>query len=497
MKSRWQWLWEERGAVFFLALLAGVLRIIFLKFDNMPSDAAGHIAYALRIADDAGLMVNYDGNCSTLHKYAIFPFMAIARDPIFGARIFTLIFGVSLILPYYATIKLLFDRRVAIFSTLLLVFYPLHIVQSSTVSSDAVYYFFIWCSFYYFFAYAYSKSDSRNLWISSVFFNIAALLRFESWIFIPFLFLLSSYKGLRRASIFFGLCMLGPFFCVTLNAIIHQDPFYSFNAAAHTAFAEITQGRIPSYDPRFWGWFHVLWRTAGPVLVIGGLAGIGLAILSRRKWELAVFLGVMFSALTLNSYAARAWHHERYSIPLVFWLIPYAVFFFERVSGLWKYRQATFFAFCIFLPLLSFCHMPFSAMPNMLRLTPPEINELGIWLKKNIKANENVIIDADPFNTFTANIMLRTGIPPQRCLTLKNPVFGKNAFENQKDFVNYLQNTRPRYLVLSAEGQLQQKFLKFALKQKSVRLDGVFFEVMLTKDIRQWGRYVIYKITYE
>lgn len=497
MMSRCRWLRDERSVLFLLTLLAGALRIIFLIFDNMPSDAAGHVVSALRILENPSLMANYDGNCSTLHKYAIAPFIFWGRDPVLASRLFTLIFGIFLIIPFYGTLKLLFDSRVALFSTFILAFYPLHIVQSSTITADAVYYFFLWSFLYFFFVYIKSKEHPLNLWVSAGLFNLASLLRFECWIFIPFLFLLLCPKGMKKALLFTSLSLIGPGFCLFMNRMIHHDLLYSFNAAARTAYAEITQAKIPCYDPRFWSWFHVLWGSAGPTLMAGGVGGIFLAIVSRRKWEFAVFFGILFFALTFNSYAARMWHHERYSIPLVLWLIPYAVYFFDRVFGILGPRWKVLLILFVFFSMAGFFWTSFRAMPNMLNFTLPEITELGAWLRKNVGPRENIIIDADPFHVYPANIMLRTGISPQRCLVLKNPIFGKRLFENKKNILNYLLLNRPRYLALNSEGQLQQKIFKFDLKEKKIVMDGIVFEIRLIKDLRHHGQYLVYEISYE
>ena len=113
-----KWFDSDKILLSLLIFLSAAVRIFFLiKFDNIPGDAAGHVERALRILENPGLLY-FDGNCSTFYLYAIASFMWFWHDPILAPRVFTALFGIFLVVPYYGTLKILFDRTIAFFSTL-------------------------------------------------------------------------------------------------------------------------------------------------------------------------------------------------------------------------------------------------------------------------------------------------------------------------------------------------------------------------------------------
>ncbi|MBU9888732.1 MAG: glycosyltransferase family 39 protein, partial [Candidatus Omnitrophica bacterium] len=261
---------QDKSLLVLLLLMAAAVRIFFLlRFENMPGDALGNVERALSILENPSLSMGYDGNSSTLYKYALASVLYFWRDPLLAPRVFTAFFGILLILPYYGTLKVLFGRAVAFFSSVVLAFYPSHVVQSGVTVPAAVYYFFLFGCFYYFFSYRAGQKGGWALGAAALLFNIASLLRFESWLFIPVFSLLLWPRGRRAAFFFLMLSVAAP--CTTLyfNHISQQDFLYSFNAASRTMHAEIMSGRVP-YNPSPWSWLAVLWRDLGGSLVTGG-----------------------------------------------------------------------------------------------------------------------------------------------------------------------------------------------------------------------------------
>ena len=489
---------NDKILLFLLIFLSAAVRIFFLiKFDNIPGDAAGHVERALCILENPGLFLNWDGNCSTLYKYGIASFMWFWHDPVLAPRVFTALFGIFLVVPYYGTLKILFDRTIAFFSTLTLVFYPLHVIQSSVTTSDAVYYFFLFGSFYYLFSYKIVKKRLSALLLSVFSLNVASLLRFECWIFIPVFFMLLWPKGKRMAFLFLILSLVSPFTLLALNRIIQQDFFYSFNAASRTARESIAMGRF-LYDPRWWSWLDVLWRSSGPGLVIGGLSGIVLAFLMRQKRQLSVFFLVLLLAFTINTMSARMVCGARYSIILGLLLIPYTWFFVDRLLAFLRLKRAIFFALSMIFLVAGFAQFIGKASPQMnemMAITPPGVINVSAWLKNHARADETLIVSNDPSDAFQTNIMLRSGVPSQKCLLLYAPVFTNAPFINKKTFEQYIWKHRTDYLVLNSESYLQ-KMLSLDLSKKRQDLGDAVFEAVFEGNVPDWGKYIIYRISY-
>jgi hypothetical protein len=382
------------------------------------------------------------------------------------------------VVPYYGALKILFDRTIAFFAAVTLAFYPLHVIQSSVTTSDAVYYFFLFGAFYYLFGYRIVRQRLSTLVLSALSFNIASLLRFESWIFIPVFFILLWPKGKKPAFLFLLLSMVFPCGLFALNQFFCHDLFYSFHAASRTAHAEIATG---------WG------------VVIGGLSGIVLAFLMRQKRQLSVFFLLLWLAFTINTLSAGMIVAMRYSIILGLFLIPYAWFFVDRLLNFLGLKRIVFFI----LILLSILAIDFGQAlrqekhrtGELFCITPPGVINVGRWLKDHVRADETLIISNDPGDGFQNNIMLRSEISHQRCLLLFAPLFSNRSFIDKKEFERYIWEHRTTYLVLNSESSLQ-KIINLDLSKRSQDLGGAVFEVAFEEDVPMLGKHIIYRISY-
>ena len=496
---KWKWFDNDKILLSLLILLSAGVRILFLlKFDNMSGDGAGHVEMALRILEDPGLLLNWDGACSTLYKYGIASFLWFWRDPILAPRVFTALFGIFLVVPYYGTLKILFDRTIAFFATLTLVFYPLHVIQSSVTTSDVVYYFFLFSAFYYLFSYTIVRERLSVLLLSVLSFNIASLLRFEGWIFIPVFFMFLWPKGKKPAFLYLVLSLVFPCALLALNQIVHQDLFYSFNAASRTGRASIALGRF-LYDSRWWSWLDVLWRSSGPSLVIGGLSGIVLAFLMRQKRQLSIFFLVLWLAFTISTVAARMVCGVRYSIIFGLFLIPYTLFFVDRLLAFLRLRRIVF----LILALLSILTIDFAQAlqqethrtGELFCITPPGVINIAKWLKDHVRAEETLIISNGPGGGFQNSIMLRSGVPHPKCMLLYVPLLRRGPFNNKKDFEQYIWEHRTNYLVLNS-GSYLQEILNLDLHKIRQDLGNAVFEAAFEENMFGWGRYIIYRVSY-
>lgn len=490
---------SEKLQILFLVLSAAAGRFYFLlKFENMPGNATEYIVRALNIVDNPDLFLNFEGNCSTFFTYVLAALLTFWKDPIIAPRTFTMIFGVLLMLPYYGTLRGLFGRKIAFFSTFTLAICPLHIVQSSAATPDAAYYFFLFGSLFYFFGQNESSEKSSELLFSAFLFNIASLLRFESWAFIPLLFFFQWVKNKKKALWLIMLLAVSPCIWFLLNDIVYQDFAFSFRTAALTAHIEITSSKVP-YDPRIISWLVVLWRSAGPSVVVGGLLGIAFAFLKRTGRRLSLFFLTLFSIFTLNTCSAKMWHNERYIIVLVLFLIPYAWFFIDRSAYfLREKRRAALLLFCCFLFLsdsLRIIQKPFETIPHILNFLPPEVKAVALWLKANVQKNETLIMGADPADVHDSYILIRGNIlPPKRCLVIRatDPYFREG-----EPFQDFMRTARPTYLVINSKSALQNK-INFNLNEQMQIYQGALFYKVYEQEVTGYRmKYSIYKITHK
>ncbi|MBU9888731.1 MAG: glycosyltransferase family 39 protein [Candidatus Omnitrophica bacterium] len=485
----------EADGLWLLLVFAAAVRLFFLlNYENMPGNATDSVVRAFDIIANPSLMLNFDGNRSTLFNYALALFLYFWRDSVVAPRVFTLIFGSLLVFPYYGTLKRLFDARIAFLSTVVLVFCPLHVVQSATATVDVVYHFFLFTSFYYFFEYRDDQGRAPAFWLAAVLFNVTTLLRFESWVFIPIFFLLLWPRNQKGAIRFLLISLVFPCGWLLLNKILYYDYFLTFKKAAMTSGTEIAGGTVP-YDPSVYSWVRVLWRSSGASLVAAGFLGMIGSFLTRKKFEIGLFFLILLTGFTVQSCSGRMWHTERYSIILTLLIIPYAWFFADRVLAWLKIRRTAVFLGLLILPLGEAWYIsqrPIATIPHVFSLMTEDVFSLAQWLKKNVRKEETVIIGADRFDVYPSYLMLRGGIlPSSRCLVVWNTV---PPFKNKEGVEQFIKTQRTAYLVLNSEGYLQ-KVLNFDLEKETVDSGGIRFTVMFQRDVPTFGRYVIYKIS--
>ena len=492
--------YKEMCLLFILFLFGGFIRIIFyLQYHPLPGDASGHVIESLKILENPDLLRIYCGNSSMFYKYIIAGWMCIWPDAIYAPVYFSLIFGMFLIWPYYATIKIIFNKSIAIFSSVILVFYPLHIKQSSVTTADILYYFFIFVSFYYFFRYYYQQQSLRILFLSGLMFSIASMLRFESWIFLPFLIVTIFLKYKKPALFFIGFASLGISLILLLNVLKTQDLFYSFNAAARASFYSIAVlNRVP-HDSRMLSWFYLLCHSTGFFLTILGFLGIIWSFIFRynRCYLLGIFIILLFLALSVNSYFSRIMHDDRYTILLGLILIPFASFLIYELLMLLRVRSKMVYFLLLFLPATDIYFTSNRIINSEFSLSEVKhnIKDIGQWIKHNVGYDQKFIIDADPFDTMQTAIFLHSYRSVNKCLILFTPLSDNYSFNTRDSFLSYLQQEQPAYLVLNSKSFFQHK-MAFDLTKNNFLFFDIEFSLVHTADDCNFGDYRIYKISY-
>ena len=491
------WLKSEMIQIICLIILAGIIRLAFLfNYNNIVGDAAGHVVESLRILEAPGLQRNFVPACSTLYKYFMASFLFFWRDPILAPKVFSLLFGAFLILPFYGTVKILFNQRIAFISSLLLVCYPLHIVQSSTTTSDAVYYFFIFCSFYYFFRFKDVSGKLSYLFLSALFFNIASVLRYESWVFIPCLFILLWKINIKMSLLFLFLLLIAPGTHLWLSQLYFHNAFYSFSHPA-TMGSESVRSANPFYDPRIYSWLILLWKNSGSGIVLGGLLGIAFAVWLRRGAVLAIFFFVLLFVFSISSSSGHLMLFSRYSILLGIFLIPYAVFFIDTVASF--FRMSFLFLLALIFLLSGFSYIFYDhkhTMPDMFSNEASYVDHkaVGEFLKTMAWDRQGlVLVDDDIFMCHIQPIALISGISPNYYVFTNFHEFNHNLNIKEKVTADIL-NGRFAYLVLHSKGPVQ-KFLHLDMSQKEISFDHVVLMKVFQQVMSDGERYSVYRVS--
>ncbi len=483
-------------SIFLLIILAlGVRLFILFSFNNNLGDSMGQVVYALSILENPNFFSNFDGNTSILYRYSLAGILYFWHNPLVSPRILSIFFGVFFIIPFYFTVRLLFNERIAFYSGFILAVYPLHAFLSTFTSSDVMFYFFFFSSLYYLFKFKFNPKNIFDLVLSISLFNIAALLRFESWLFIP-IFAGMLYKTGRKYSlIFFLLSLLFPAIHIYLCYKVHRNALYTFTTPAITSRAEIM---LRVHHPKqIFGWINVLYKNLGYTIVLSGMCGMVVSFFRRKNFYLALFFMVLFVTFTINSLLNRMWYNERYSLILGILIVPYFAYFVEKIANYLRLKPAVIFLPFILLSLLEFKKIyktPSFYMPHMAFSISPKIKDLARWIGANVSPVGKIILSSDRYDAYPQDIIVRSGISPLRFRTFFTPLIHPKdiAIERFKEFMDH---EKPSYLVLLSESFLED-YLRFDMNERRITRNNIAFEIIFEINLTESIKCNVYKITY-
>jgi hypothetical protein len=311
------------AGIFLVALVARVAFLVL--FDN----SFGH---EIETYSKINLMVAWlfagggypDTNFGPLHTWLLRLVTLPFDDLVLPARTLSLVCGVLLLIPFAHAVRLVFGSRVALVAAALLAVTPVHLRGSTTSLALSPYTLFLMCGLYY-----YLRADhgsGRGHWVlalSAVFLNLAGMLRFEAWLFLPPLCLLLARKDLSQAIRFGAMCMVFPgihlYTCHTQNG-----DWVSFATTSAGAFSYLKD--VPLTHKLF-GWFVAFGR--GMTVTTAVLAGLGLLYAAHKR------KGALFAALFLFNYAIFQYKSltntsdplmVRYTAGMTLMLLPFAAY---------------------------------------------------------------------------------------------------------------------------------------------------------------------------
>lgn len=478
--------------IIFLIILSAVIRIwFFLNIDNFEGSVSMEkVASALSIIDNPKLSFNFNGNTSVLYNYLLAFTLHLWPNILVAPRVLSMLFGVLTVIPFYLLVKLTFTERAAFYSGVLFALFPRHAIQSTFSMSDAIFLFFFFSCLYFIFKFKLKEEKIIWLVLSGLLFNLAALLRFESWAFIPFLCVLLLKEGKKYAALFFCLSLIAPCLWMLLCYYFQHDALASFTIAARTANMEIMMNRA-WHSKNLLGWLDVLRRVLGYPIIISGLVGIIYSFLKKRFFYLALFFFYLYSLYTVNTIAARMWYIERYSILLGLLIIPYSVLSIEKLAAFIKAKPVILIFPFILLSTLMFEKITQGRIEW--HTLPVEVKQIAGWLKDNISFSDKILMGQDKKDLYGYDIIVRSTVAQKNfhlvSFFTQNPPAGKNYVKG------YFANEHPDYLVLSSSGFLEE-ILRFDMGHKEISDFGAIFKCVYSKEISGKERFNIYRIYY-
>jgi hypothetical protein len=488
--------------IFIFTLL---LRLTFLIFsDNFEPDGALRIMIALNWLKAPHLIMT--GTWGPLHTYLIAFSIIVWNAPTFSPQLVSLILGSLTVFPFFFLLKLLFNRNIALFSTLIFSVYTLQIRYSVLSLSEVPFTFFLFLSLYFFFKFKRDEDKKYSfLAFACISLNLACMLRHEGWVFIPLLSLFLLKEKKTHLLFFFVISMIFPAFWMMGNYYINADPLYSVHFA-HT-YQVVIDGYNEGYTLytalyRLIAWPRILTLTLTPIVAIFAFCGLIYSLVKREYMDILFIFIVLYVIFTIQGITGSMYLRPRYAIMLGMFLIPYSVLGLERISNLFnsnkKLQKAVTIIFVLSLIISPLIVSSASHSLSPLPTAPPDANKISVWIKENVKTEEKVIFDHYQWNQ--AYIALYSGLNLDNIYMVAGGKYielvnncdlvvlstSKKKYLNKTDIDKYLDGVS--YMVYSPEGKLS-KIFNFSVNSKVEKKYNHTFEC-----VYQTGHYEVFRI---
>lgn len=504
---------EDKYILVILFILALIIRIIvFVQNANHAADGMYRTILTMNWLKDPYFITG--GLWPPLDLYLMALMTSIFNDPIVSTRLVSLILGVLTIFPFYYLVKLLFDKRVATVSTLVLAFASIHIQYSTYSMSEVPLTFFLVVSLYFFFRFKKGEKKLTDLILSAVFLGLASMTRYEAWLFIPLLtvFILDinnikkiSIKDILRNDIlkndiryvfiFLIISMIFPIFWMTGNYNLYGDPLYGQTWSdkwikTSTMLNPDSQWLNPPFYKKLTAWPGSIFYALNIVSIFAGI-GLLISLIKRKNLEfLSIFL-ILMGIFTYKLINVTMMSQPRHIIMPIIFLIPYFIIglditldiiygytvnMVKHINKNWR-RYVTMIVIGFFIITSSY-----TAIAKNPYITPSYVLNVSEWIKVNVKSNETVLLDDydwwglhilffSGFNTTFTGDYLKTFEYNTDQIRIV-PAGGKKI--DEKIIVSYLENS-PTYLVYSPKGKLA-KTLNFSSKCQDEKYNNYLFE---------------------
>lgn len=407
-----------------------------------------------------------------LHFYLIAISIKIFGNIPLSPRLLHVVFGVLTILPFYGLIRMIFSQRIAFISTLLFIFYPVHILCSVVTLSEGPFLFFLITSLYYFFRYR-KTQDSRLLLLSGIFLILSSLIRYEGWLAVLIMsgLLLMDKKFKYAAFVLYS----SSIFPITW-LILKTNPLYRVVRMSPMSLnATFVFKNISFY------WFRLIaeyfsWPFV-PFLIFGVLKSI------NKKDKLYFLLPslVLLIFFTYGISSGRLLKNIEFSLSFATLLIPFAVFGFDSLLNKKLFRIMVF-PICVGLMILYMGNKTIMLMEGS--RYNGFIKDVAIYLKYRADKNSKILVNNYKYQSNHIPIYMGEDIDRIQI----SGAGGDSGLYFMDNIMRYIIRERPGYIVYSDEGQMRHLFNKrYLLNPES----GISM-----KDIFDSGPYRVYRLDY-
>ncbi len=369
---------------------------------------AGHqpmlkLITALHILKKASFFENIHYQHLPFYLYSLVVSIGLGKEQILAGRFLSLLFGSLSVVSFYYLIKLLFDRKTAFYSSLLIGLYPPHILKSIITLPNTMALFFIIGSLYF--------MMKRKLVLSALFIGLASGYDYLAWAFIATLTLFilihesePPRKKIKNALLFFSIAAFFPVIWILLIKY-KTGNYYLFynNFLSGDTFSKVLFGIMLNVQTLVGN----LYKYPFPGMFLLAIYGLFWSLLRKKHGAL------IFWILSLAVFAGLGVFRQEISVfspgelCLSLLLIPFVI---EGSSSILKLLRVNvgrgMYAVIFFL-----CLGLLSNFATMRPVLPEKVKAVSCWLKKNLTPDDLIFIDKDKDGYYSTIVML-SRLPP-------------------------------------------------------------------------------------
>lgn len=437
---------REKRFVLILVLLvifALVLRLIFmLAFDNIYShESESYSKIALVSAwIDAG-MPYPDINFGPLHTWIIYGLTAPFENKVVPVRLFSLLCGFLVLIPYALTVRNLFDEKIALVSTALFAALPVHLRGSATSLALAPYILFMFTGIYFHFRYLTSRRAKFSwLILAALFINLAGALRFEAWLFLPLLCIFLIRKNFFHAVAFGAMNLAFPVLHMFMCFKQTGNPF-QFAKTSSTSFLQYMPTMPLSY--KLTGWFVSFGISMTVALAVLAALGLLYGAFTRRGFyfgALLLFNFGIFQYKTLTNTIDPSL--TRYTTSMDLLLLPFAAMIIWAIANRIFRRgtRATTGAWVLSAFLVAQMIF-FASWQAKAESFPQDVKDTVAFIKENAGPDDVIL----PDSRFHPYVMVESGLAYSQFVSLK---FSQDRMNLDTEDLETLMATNPPTMVV-------------------------------------------------
>jgi 4-amino-4-deoxy-L-arabinose transferase-like glycosyltransferase len=376
----WQILWAIVG-------LGMAIRFLALPFAHTTeNDALARVYMAWEWLKDPKLITH--GIWLPLQTYYMALVLALTQEFYYTPIISNIAFSIFTAIPLYWFSRREFSKNAGWFVALAFLLYPLAFRNSLMVLSDTPFAFFVAVTLLLL---SYARCQTGKLWhvsLAGLMLSLAAALRYEAWVLIPFMGLVLWRKP-KFMLCFWVVAMIVPGLWMLGSIVAHGDPFYSFHyQALDTAKNFAERGGL--------SWRNRLVRLLFfPGVLFFGLSGIvfclaiwGMGRSIRLRQPQAIWLIPCFGLLAVLLYKSLSGTmnlQPRYALVPGMFLLPFATIALHQIQ---HRKQRSFLTWAALLLMI-----PSSYSLNILQ---PVVQSLLSNTKMMKKESPGTLIEAVP-----------------------------------------------------------------------------------------------------